>query len=268
MTRLPPALRAAVAHVVAAAAIFAIAYAMKTFAGEPLPILFAALAQGMLAAGLGSRLGLAGWWLPIQLLFAPALVLGLALPIAPEIFLGVFAALLLVYWNSFGGRVPLYLTGPQTVAVLEGLLPKRPGLKVIDLGCGLAGPLIALAAKRPDAEFVGIESAPIPFLVAWARTRASGKTNIEIRFGNLFKTDLAPFDVVYAFLSPEPMPALWTKAKAELRPGTQFISNSFEVPGVKPDAIKEVGDLRGTKVFVYAGVIKANTNSFRKPRRF
>jgi len=248
---LPPALRALAAHLIAALAIFAVAWTMKTLAGEPLPILFAALAQGMLAAGIGSRLGLAGWWLPIQLLFAPALVLGLALPVAPEIFLGVFALLLLIYWNSFGGRVPLYLTGPQTIAVLEGLLPKRPGLKMIDLGCGLAGPLLALAAKRPDAHFTGIESAPIPYLIAWTRAKTSSLTNVEIRFGNLFKTDLAPYDVVYAFLSPEPMPALWTKAKAELRPGALFFSNSFEVPGVKPDVVKEVGDLRKTRVFVY-----------------
>lgn len=249
MTRWPPALRALLAHLIAAVAVFGVAYAMKTFAGEPLPILFAALAQGMLAAGIGTRFGLAGWWLPIQLLFAPALVLGLALPVPPEIFLGGFALLLLIYWNSFGGRVPLYLTGPQTTAALEGLLPKRPGLKFVDLGCGLAGPLLALAAKRPDATFVGIESAPVPLAIAWLRAR--GKANVSVRFGNLFKHDLAPYDVVYAFLSPEPMPALWVKAKAEMRPGTLFISNSFAVPDVKPDMVKDVGDLRRTRLFAY-----------------
>ena len=96
----------------------------------------------------------------------------------------------------------------------------------------------------------------IPFLIAWARTR--GQANVEIRFGNLFKTDLAPFDVVYAFLSPEPMPALWAKAKAEMRAGALLISNSFAVPGVTPDTVKEVGDLRGTKVFVYGLRSSAN----------
>jgi len=249
VNRLPPGLRALIAHLLAAAAIFVVAFLMKTFAGEPLPILFAALAQGMLAAGIGTRMGLAGWWLPIQLLFAPALVLGLALPVPPEIFLASFALLLLIYWNSFGGRVPLYLTGPQTLDALDGLIPKRAGLKMVDLGCGLAGPLIELARRRPDQSFTGIESAPIPFLIAWARTR--GKANVDIRFGNLFKHGLAPYDVVYTFLSPEPMPALWTKAKAEMRKGTMFISNSFAVPEVKPERVKEVGDLRKTRLFAY-----------------
>ena len=109
----------------------------------------------------------------------------------------------------------------------------------------------ALRLDGRDAPFVGVESAPIPYLIAWTRAKTSGLANVEIRFGNLFKIDLAPFDVAYAFLSPEPMPALWTNAKAELRQGALFISNSFEVPGVKPEVVKEVGDLRGTRLYIF-----------------
>ena len=52
---------------------------------------------------------------------------------------------------------------------------------------------------------------------------------------------MAEFGVVYCFLSPQPMAELWRKARAELRPGALFISNSFAVPGVSPDFTVEVG---------------------------
>jgi hypothetical protein len=46
--------------------------------------------------------------------------------------------------------------------------------------------------------------------------------------------------VVYAFLSPAPMPRLWEKICAEMKPGSLFISNSFPVPGQAPDRVIEV----------------------------
>ncbi len=56
---------------------------------------------------------------------------------------------------------------------------------------------------------------------------------------------------MYAFLSPVPMPAVWAKAIAEMRPGSLLVSNSFEVPGHEADAVIEVGDRRGTRLFLY-----------------
>jgi len=49
------------------------------------------------------------------------------------------------------------------------------------------------------------------------------------------KLDLSRHDVVYAFLSPVPMSALWEKVRREMRPGSLFISNSFPVIGVTPE---------------------------------
>ena len=37
-----------------------------------------------------------------------------------------------------------------------------------------------------------------------------------------------------------PMPELWAKVEAEMRPGSLFISNTFPVPGVTPSRIIEV----------------------------
>jgi hypothetical protein len=72
-----------------------------------------------------------------------------------------------------------------------------------------------------------------------------------LRWGDFWKTNLAEFDVVYAFLSPVPMPALWEKACLEMRKGSVLVSNSFVIPNVKAKRVIEVGDRRKTRLYVY-----------------
>jgi hypothetical protein len=67
----------------------------------------------------------------------------------------------------------------------------------------------------------------------------------------LFAHDWQHYDLVYAFLSPVPMAAVWRKARAELRPGSLLVSNSFPLPEREPDALIEVGDRRRTVLYVY-----------------
>jgi len=79
----------------------------------------------------------------------------------------------------------------------------------------------------------------------------AGLGNCEWRWGDLWRTELSAYDVVYAFLSPVPMAALWEKAQREMRPGTLFISNSFAVPDVAAEQVIEVDDARQTRLFCY-----------------
>ena len=72
------------------------------------------------------------------------------------------------------------------------------------------------------------ELAPLPYLVSRWR---SGRAGCCVRHLDLMAVDLSSYDVVYAFLSPAPMSALWAKAKREMRPGTLFVSLAFGVPG-------------------------------------
>lgn len=57
--------------------------------------------------------------------------------------------------------------------------------------------------------------------------------------------------MVYCFLSPAPMPARCAKARAEMRPGSLLISNSFEVPGRPAGRVVEVGDRGATRLNVW-----------------
>lgn len=218
----------------------------KTSLGEiSLPL---AMLQGGVAAMIALRQGAPRWWLPIHLAFAPLLVLVHGLRLPPAAFLAGFALLLLVFWRIDRSRVPLYLSNRATAEALLQLLPATP-CRVIDLGCGDGGLLARLAKARPDCHFIGIEHAPLPWLVA--RLRTAGLANVALRYGDFWQENLAAYDLVYAFLSPAPMPRLWGRAAAELGPDALLVSNSFAVPDVVAEKTIPVADRRATRLHLY-----------------
>jgi hypothetical protein len=75
--------------------------------------------------------------------------------------------------------------------------------------------------------------------------------NTRLIRGDFWQSSLADFDVVYAFLSPVPMPALWAKALREMRPGSYLISNSFEILRAKAETVIKVRDRRDTRLYCY-----------------
>ena len=218
--------------------------------GQPLaPSLTLAVLQAALAASIGALLRSERWWIAIHLLFSPALVAALRLDLPPSLYLAVLAGLTFVFWTTFRGEVPLFLSNRATAKTVLDLLPRTNGLKVIDLGAGTGGLLRQLAQARPDARFTGVEHAPLPWLAA--RMNARGLANLAIERGDIWRRPLAGQDVVYVFLSPRVMPRLWEKARAEMRPGTLLVSSSFPVPDIAPEQVIEVPDRRGTRLFCY-----------------
>jgi hypothetical protein len=67
----------------------------------------------------------------------------------------------------------------------------------------------------------------------------------------LWNANLAAYDIVYAYLSPAPMPALWDKARAEMKPGSLLISNTFAVPEQVADETLELGDLSHARLLIW-----------------
>lgn len=196
-----------------------------------------ALLQGAVAMRLALFLGAPLWWVPLHLVFASAVVWGQGLAVAPVWWAGSFALLVLVFGSTFRTQVPLFLTARGVQARLAELLPPERSIRFIDLGCGLAGVITALKRLRPECEFHGVELAPLPYLVSRLRGARAG---CEVRREDLMNVPLGGYDVVYAFLSPAPMPELWAKARREMRPGSLFVSLAFTVPGVAPDETIEV----------------------------
>jgi len=232
----------------------AAALALSVFAAHPfeLTALSFALLCGLLAMSFSYLAGQESWWMLIQLVFAPALVLMLTLNIPPLYFLIAFLLMLLVYWSTYQTQVPLYLSSNKVWRALEDLLPVEENFRFIDLGSGLGGVLTYLATVRPDGHYSGIESAPLPFLWSWLRTRTY--SNCEVHWGSIWDEqlcNLAQYEVVFAYLSPVPMQRLWHKARTEMRPGTLFISSTFNIPGYEPDQHITVDDLHQSIVLVW-----------------
>ncbi|GHT91394.1 hypothetical protein AGMMS49545_07250 [Betaproteobacteria bacterium] len=171
------------------------------------------------------------WWQLIHLLFVPLLWIGLQFNISPLWYLGAFMLLLLIFRGAATGQIPLYLSGENAAKRLHPLLAE--GSALLDVGAGIASLLLPLAKMRPDLSLAGIDNAPLPWFVGWLRTR---NTRIGWFWGDFWKHSLAPYQVVYCFLSPAPMRALWAKACREMTPGSLFISNAFPVDDATEEA--------------------------------
>jgi len=233
-----PAIQAALIQGAALPLSAALLYVLAEFHLE-VNLLTAALAQGVLAAVITVKLGMAPWWRLIQFLFPLAVLTALALHLPSWLFLAAFLLLLGLYWSTFRTQVPYY---PSQAAVWDAvrqlLPPEQPGrvLKLIDIGSGLGGAVLYWSRLRPDARCSGIELAPLPWLYSWLRAKLGGS---QARFilGDYEKLDFSQYELVFAYLSPAPMPALWRKAKAELKPGAVLVSLEFDIPGQPPDHV-------------------------------
>jgi hypothetical protein len=215
--------------------------------GRELPLPAWALLQGALAAALSRWAGLASWWLVIQFLFPGALLLAQAIHLPPPIFLGAFLAFLALYWTTFRTQVPFYPSTRATWDAVGSLLPKDRPVRFVDIGSGFGGLVLHLAACHPDSHFFGVELAPLPWVISLVRARVM-RSRASFARSDYLDLDLSGCDVVFAFLSPAAMPALWLKARAEMRQGCLLLSYEFPIPDAVPD-ISLPPDNRGAVLY-------------------
>ena len=244
LRRWPPILRALLAQALAFAAVVAL-----TRLGLRFPGVVWVLLQAVLAVYLSRGFTLNPRWILIQAALPFLVWILWGVPIPPWIYLALFLALALVFGGGLITRVPLYHASRDAWAKLEALLPEGPGLRFVDLGCGFGGPVAHLAKAHPDGFFLGVEASPFSWFVAWLRCLP--RPNATIRLGSLWRVDLSGFDLVYAFLSPVPMPTLWAKAVREMKPGSRLVSHSFEIPGTAPQRVIPVAGRDGARLLVW-----------------
>ena len=225
--------------------------------GMSVPLAYALAPEGLAWEFLASTFALLlvpvmrlpAWWLVINAVFLPALSAGLTLQLSPVWALAALALLVLLYGKIWRSRVPILFSSGRAQTALAKLLPADRSISFLDIGCGDGRVLSRLASGRPDSRFEGIEHAPALWFAARLRCGRHGQQCKVVR-GNLWSRTLAPYDVVYAFLSPVVMERLWHKAQREMRPGALLVS-AFAVPNVSPHQRVEVSDALGTCLNVW-----------------
>jgi len=231
--RIPCAVEAGAIQIGASGLCLGLAFAWTAITGTPVGLVGLVGLQGAVAAAWTAARRLPWWWVPTQALFLPlaAWLHSADPPLWP--FPLAFALLLGIYWSTFRTRVPLYLSGPAVWEALADQIPLRPGIRLIDIGSGLGGLLLDLERKRPDCKLHGMEIAPLTWAIARIRMAFAASRCRMVR-GDYGALDLGEFDVVFAFLSPAAMPALWLQAGRQMRPGSRLISCEFGIPGATP----------------------------------
>jgi energy-coupling factor transporter transmembrane protein EcfT len=226
-------LHAALVQVLVAPVTLAAVYAFAHW-HVAVPLYCAALLQGVLAALLTWVWGLAVWWRVIALVFPVALIGAHAIHVPPGAILAAFVVSVLLFWTTYRTQVPFYPSGAAAWQAVANLLPDRP-LRLIDIGSGIGGLVLDLARRHPESELIGIEVAPLPWLLSVLRARLTRSTARFVR-GDYERLDFADYDVVFAYLSPAAMPALWRKATREMRPATMLMSYEFSIAAKVADA--------------------------------
>jgi len=184
----------------------------------------------LLLAG-GLRLGRGAMLMHVGLM--PLLWLLFSLHLPGWAYLLAFVLTLSVSRNTLLERVPLYRTSHDASAMLAQQIAARA--TVLDAGSGDGRLALALALARPDIQVTALENAWGSSLLAYCRWLLAGRpANLRLECANFWQEDWGRYDVVYVFLSPAPMPRVWTKFQQQGKVGGQLISNTFEIPGVDP----------------------------------
>lgn len=246
---LAPSLKALLIQVVALLVIAIALICLKLATGMSLPLTFWILLSGLMAAILAVWRRMDWWWVVMELLFAPALLVVNTWSIPPVVFLVAFLLLLGVFWSTYRTQVPLFLSGTAVWDAVETILPDRP-LRCIDIGSGLGGAMLALAERRPDCAFFGVEIAPLPWLISVVRARIR-RSRTQFTRRDYRTINLADYDVVFSYLSPAAMPSLWQQATAQMVPESMLISYEFGLAAISPDAIYQLDGSKSTLFLWY-----------------
>lgn len=137
--------------------------------------------------------------------------------------------------------------------VLLKEIPIEPGQVVYDLGCGDGIVLFQLAARQPNARYIGIEVAPIPLLVGLVRKVLAGAKakNVTLRMRDLFALSYGDADVVFIFLLSDSYPKLMKKLAGKLKPDARVVVEAWPLPDIEPErTIREEGKL---PLYIYSG---------------
>jgi precorrin-6B methylase 2 len=136
----------------------------------------------------------------------------------------------------------IYVPTPhEIVEAMLNLAKVGPNDVVYDLGSGDGRIPIAAVQKFNARKGLGIDINPERIKEATANHTSSGVGNkVTFILGDLFEQNISEATVVTLYLLPTLNSKLIPKFKAELKPGTRIVSQSFDMKPWEPDQQIEV----------------------------
>jgi hypothetical protein len=115
----------------------------------------------------------------------------------------------------------------------------QPNETLYDLGAG-DGRVLLIAARDFKAQAVGIEIGPIQCMLTWLRISAGGLgSQIKIRWGNFYKTDLKAADVVFVYATSKEVMKLAPHLATQMKHGSRLVSISADFGDWEPALVDE-----------------------------
>lgn len=153
--------------------------------------------------------------------------------------LSVLFSLLLV--GAALTRVPFMPVSMSVLKALPQLMPLPEAANFYDLGCGDGRVVIAMGAAFPHATCIGVEIAPLPYLLARWRLWRSGLSNVSIILQSFYSLKLDTATHVYLYQNTYIMDALLPKLEGELPKGAIVVATDSTFTDKKPVAVRPVG---------------------------
>jgi hypothetical protein len=163
----------------------------------------------------------------------------------------LFAALSIIGYTIVNGISPMPTSYKARKTMLQ-LIRKVPfSGAVVDLGSGWGTICHALARAFPNVAVTGYENSRVPFFFSLCIGRFFKRKNLRFVMKNFYHASLRDTGMIMCYLYPGAMTKLKNKFEKELKPGTIVVSNTFAVPGWKPDRVVEVNDFYRTNIYIY-----------------
>lgn len=246
--RLAPATLAIIVQIAASIIVFLCVLVVSSFFAVRFSVLSLVLMQSLGAVALCVLAGMAVWWRWIHGLFPLAIWVMSLWALPNEVYLIGFLVCLSVFWTTFRSQVPFFPSRAIVREKVAALIPQDQANRMIDIGSGLGDLSMHIAKVRKLSQIEGIEIAPMPWLISAIRawlTRSTAKFTL----GDYRDLDFAQYNLVFAYLSPAAMPALWEKAHQEMRAGSLLVSYEFDIPHVP--ATLTINDGTHPTIFVW-----------------
>jgi len=153
----------------------------------------------------------------------------------------LFLFLLALLWILIPALYGLPSKPTHTARIRKALqlVSLKPGEIFYDLGAG-DGRVLMIAAKEFGAKAVGVEIAPVQFLLIWLKIIFGGlRDRVQIKLKNFYHTELKDADVVFIYATSREVAKLTPYLERKMKSGSRLVSISADFPEWEPSFFDE-----------------------------